>query len=88
MTEYIQVEGRSHLVRDKKSNAIININSSEFEKARAARAVRTLKDKELQDLKFEVSEIKDLLRQLLEKSWDVKSIYWKFDHSPNMETGV
>ena len=68
MAEYIQVEGQSHLVRDKKSNAIIKINSNEFEKARAAKAARKLKDQELQDLKNEVTEIKDLLRQLLEKS--------------------
>tara|TARA_B110000503_G_scaffold127842_1_gene198060 strand:- start:1018 stop:1224 length:207 start_codon:yes stop_codon:yes gene_type:complete len=68
MSEYIKVEGEENLVRDRSSNAIININTNEIARSRAARLTRTKKDQELQELKSEVTEIKSLLLQLLEKS--------------------
>jgi hypothetical protein len=68
MSSFIKVEGRPDLVRDKSSGAIININTSEFEKVRLAKAARKREQQELQDLKNDVSEIKSLLRQLIEKS--------------------
>jgi hypothetical protein len=68
MSEYIKVDGHSNLVRDKSSGAIININNTEFEKARLAKQAKKRQEQELQDLKNEVSEIKSLLRQLIEKS--------------------
>lgn len=68
MSEYIKVDGHSNLVRDKSSGAIININSSDFEKARLAKQAKKRQEQELQDLKHEVSEIKSLLLKLIEKS--------------------
>jgi hypothetical protein len=68
MSEYIKVEGEENLVRDRSSNAIININTNEIARSRAARLSRIKKDQELQELKSEVTEIKSLLLQLLEKS--------------------
>jgi len=68
MSEYIKVDGHSNLVRDKSSGAIININSTEFEKARLAKQAKKRQEQELQDLKHEVSEIKSLLLKLIEKS--------------------
>jgi len=68
MSEYIKVDGHSNLVRDKNSGAIININSSDFEKARLAKQAKKRQEQELQDLKHEVSEIKSLLLKLIEKS--------------------
>jgi hypothetical protein len=68
MSEYIKVEGEENLVRDRSSNAIININTNEIARSRAARLTRIKKDQELQELKSEVTEIKSLLLQLLEKS--------------------
>ena len=68
MSEYIKVEGEENLVRDRSSNAIININTNEIARSRAARVTRIKKDQELQELKSEVTEIKSLLLQLLEKS--------------------
>lgn len=63
----INVEGHSNLVRDTNSGAILNINKSEVEIARARKEARRQKDRELEDLKNEVSEIKDLLHKLIEK---------------------
>lgn len=68
MDNYIKVDGQPNLVRDRNSGAIININTSEFEKARLAKQAKKQREQELQDLKNEVSEIKSLLRQLIEKS--------------------
>ena len=68
MSEYIKVDGHSNLVRDKNSGAIININSSDFEKARLAKQAKKRQEQKLQDLENDVIEIKALLRQLIEKS--------------------
>ena len=63
-----RVEGNGNLVRDTKSGAILNINRTEFEKAKQARARYHSKEQEFVALKNEVSEIKSMLKQLLEKS--------------------
>ena len=63
-----RVEGNSNLVRDTKSVAILNINRTEFDKAKKARARYHSKEQEFVNLKNEVGEIKSMLKQLLEKS--------------------
>jgi hypothetical protein len=63
----LKVEGHTNLVRDTNSGAILNINKSEVEIARARKEARRKKDKEFEDLKNEVSEIKNLLHKLIEK---------------------
>ena len=72
---YKQVEGHSDLVRDSQSHAIINKNSSAYEQAkmRAASAQRQrdeIRDttREINHLKSEMHEIKNLLTQLLVKN--------------------
>jgi hypothetical protein len=64
---YIKVEGHSGLVRDKETGAILNINKTEVEQARERKKLRKQKEQELQDLKNDVSEMKQLLAQLVEK---------------------
>jgi len=68
MDDYIKVDGQPSLVRDRNSGAIININSTEFEKARMAKQAKKRQEQKLQDLENDVIEIKALLRQLIEKS--------------------
>ena len=63
----IKVEGYPGLVRDVNTGAILNINSNEVEAARERKALRKQKDKEFENLKHEVSEIKELLLKLVEK---------------------
>ena len=70
----IKVEGHSNLVRDPKSGAILNINRSEIETARArkiARAEKELEEQQLKadvlSLKNEIGDIKQLLAQIVEK---------------------
>ena len=63
----VKVDGDVGLARDPKTGAIININRQEIANARAAKKRRIEKDRELEDLKNEVGEIKELLNKLVEK---------------------
>ena len=66
-SNYIMVEGSSNLARDPNTGAIVNINKDDIAKAREAKNKRKNKDKEFEDLKNEVGEIKELLHKLVEK---------------------
>jgi hypothetical protein len=66
MKDYMPVEGYPDLVKDMKTNMIVNINK---EKAIQSRRIREQKLKERQEvdtLKADVSDIKRMLQQLLE----------------------
>lgn len=63
----VKVEGHTGLVKDTKTGAILNINSTEVEQARERKRLRKQKDKEFEDLKNEVGEIKNLLHKLIER---------------------
>lgn len=72
ITQIAKVEGHSSLVRDMSSHAIISTNDSEFaayQKRREAEKKRALKMEhqfeEIECLKKEMSEIKNMLIQLL-----------------------
>jgi hypothetical protein len=74
MRNYVQVEGHSGLVRDKKSGAILNINSTDIEKARKAKALKRksilkneILETQVHDLQNEMVEVKGLLNKILEK---------------------
>ncbi len=75
MNDYIQVEGHDNLVRDKHSSAIINRNRSAYElaKRRAAEAQKQRDEirgatREINNLKCEMHEIKDMLKTLLDRN--------------------
>ena len=63
----IMVENASGLARCPNSGAIININKDEIRKARAAKSARQNKDKEFQELRQDVNDLKELLNKLVEK---------------------
>ena len=74
MTKLIPVKDHRSLARDARTGAIVNINSNEIEQARAVKAARKQKDNEVENLKEDVaalkndmSDIKQLLLQLVEK---------------------
>ena len=74
MSEYIKVEGNSNLVRDAHSSAIINRNRNAYElaKKRAAEAQKQRDEirgatREINNLKCEMHEIKDMLKTLLDR---------------------
>lgn len=72
--EYLTVANSPGLVRDVKTGAILNINSTEIRKARALKSVRIEQKKQGQvlredvdKLKDDIQDIKNLLAQLVEK---------------------
>ena len=70
MTEYLRVKDHPNLVRDKRSNAILNTNENELAKYKAERDYKLRMTKVADDfdsLKSEVSELKNLLLKILEQ---------------------
>jgi|TARA_B110000858_G_C17473751_1_gene323946 FtsZ-binding cell division protein ZapB len=72
MSKYLQVEGKSDLARDVNSGAIVNKSRSAYEQAkrRAAEAQKQRDEirgatREINTLKCEIHEIKDMLKTLL-----------------------
>ena len=70
----IKVKGHSHLVRDLKSQAIINTDSDAYARYMARKAKQSKKDdemrkvvREVNEIKSEMFEIKDLLKKVLDK---------------------
>tara|TARA_Y100001963_G_C6434335_1_gene288504 strand:+ start:193 stop:420 length:228 start_codon:yes stop_codon:yes gene_type:complete len=72
MEGYYKVDGHSDLARDPESGAIINVNSMEHDQYVHRRNVKKLKNEDLHtmkddldSLKGEMTEIKSLLRELV-----------------------
>ena len=65
---FIPVEGHDGLVRDRNSGAIISINNDEIEKRKTLKDLKRKEKERLSKLENEMSEIKDLLYKLIEKS--------------------
>lgn len=63
----MRVDGHKDFVRDEESGAILNINSAEIEKNRKIKRDRRAKEQEIETLKQDVSDLKDLVKQLVEK---------------------
>ena len=75
MSNFTRVEGHLDLARDNKSGAIINRNRSAYEiaKRRAADAQKQRDEirsatREINTLKCEMHEIKDMLKTLLDRN--------------------
>ena len=75
MSEYLKVEGHQHLVRDTKTNAIVNRNKGAYllAKQRAQNAQRQRDairnaNREINNIKSEMHEIKSMLKTLLDKN--------------------
>jgi len=74
MSRYQDIEGQNDFVRDTNTGAILNINKQEIQAARERKKLlkeQHLKEKQLeedvQSLKDEMSDIKSLLSQIVEK---------------------
>ena len=63
---YLKVGGNNSLVRDTSTGAILNINKDEISAARRRKLERKQKEKEFEDLKNDVTEIKSMLQKLIE----------------------
>jgi len=65
---YQKVQDHPDLVRDSKTGAILNINKDEIRRKKQQRLKSLERDREIDKLKDDVGEIKNLLQQLLENS--------------------
>ena len=75
MSEYIKVQGHASLVRDTRTNAIVNRDKNAYSiaKRRAEEAQRQRDEirgasREINNLKCEMHEIKSMLKTLLDKN--------------------
>jgi len=74
--DFIKVKGHDHLIRDPKTNSIINTNMSEYKEYLSRRDSKTEEnqkiqnlEKDLDNIKDDLDEIKNLLRNLVSGSW-------------------
>jgi len=66
-TRYIQVEGHSNLLRDESSTAIVSNDIRSYELHKKRKETFRMQKNEINTLKNEVGEIKELLHTLIEK---------------------
>ena len=66
MSRHVKVEGHPDLVRDRNSGAIVNINSNAMTAARERKKLFNDRQKEIDEIKKDVSDIKNILMQLIE----------------------
>ena len=62
-----KVDGHSSLIRDMNVGRIVNVDDNEYNKYIMVKRKREQDEQEFINLKSEVSEIKNILNQLLEK---------------------
>lgn len=69
--KYLKVQDHANLVRDSSTNAIINTDKSVFEDAKKLRngsaSIKKLQT-DVEDLKNEISELKDILREFIKNA--------------------
>ena len=64
---HIQIEDNPDLVKDTASQAVINTNRNAILARRAQKDAMAKKDEELQEMKNDIAEIKELLKKLGKK---------------------
>jgi hypothetical protein len=67
MTKYLKVQGNDSLVRDTSSKAIINTNAKEYQNYVEKRNMMAKQKQEIDSLKKDMSEIKEMLATLIGK---------------------
>lgn len=63
----VKINSDERLLRDINSNAVLYDNAPEIERAKARKARWKQEQQELEDLKNDVQQIKNLLNQIVEK---------------------
>jgi hypothetical protein len=63
----VNIENRPGLQRDMNSGAVINIDNTAYQKALNAKLAAEKKEEELQSIKNDVQELKDLMNQIIKR---------------------
>lgn len=64
---FLKVKDSDNLVRDSESQAVINTSKSEYQQAIAQRNKQLTLNQDINNLKEEVDQIKNLLQEILKK---------------------
>jgi|TARA_R110001592_G_scaffold7777_1_gene43185 hypothetical protein len=64
---HIKVEGSQNLYRDEDSSAIINTDTTALSRAKLLKSRISSQDREINTLKEEINEMKDILLQINER---------------------
>jgi len=67
MSDYVKVKDNDDLVRDKNNSAILNVDMDALSKYKMRREQERKRNEEIDELKKDVSEIKSLLLQMIDK---------------------
>ena len=62
-----KIKGHDHLVKDEFSKAVINTDTDAYTLYKKRRTLMQVKNNEIQELKSEVTELKMMMTQVLEK---------------------
>tara|TARA_B100000085_G_scaffold180010_1_gene164208 strand:- start:293 stop:505 length:213 start_codon:yes stop_codon:yes gene_type:complete len=62
-----KIKGKEHLVKDEYSKAVINTDKDAYTLYKRRKTIMQTKNNEIQQLKSEVSELKIMMTQVLEK---------------------
>ena len=62
--DYIKVKGHDHLIRDTKTNSIINTNVSEYNEYISRRDSKLKENQKVQDLESDVANMKEDLDEI------------------------
>ncbi len=62
-----KIKGKEHLVKDEYSQAVINTDKDAYTLYKKRKIIMQSKNKEIEDLKLEMSELKIMMTQVLEK---------------------
>ena len=64
MSDTVKVQGHTHLVRDLKSQAIINTDSNAYARYMARKAKQSKKDDEIRSVIRDVNELKNEMKEI------------------------
>ena len=64
---YLKIEGHEGYVKDPNTGVVLNVNQEEIDAAKKRRALRKQQEEDINNLKNEVSDIKNMLGKIIEK---------------------
>ena len=64
---FVKVDGHEGYIKNTKTGVVLNVNKTEIEAARKRKALKKQQEEDINNLKNEVSDIKNMLGKIIEK---------------------
>ena len=64
---FVKVDGHEGYVKNTETGVVLNVNKAEIEAARKRKALKKQQEEDINNLKNEVSDIKNMLGEIIEK---------------------